>query len=105
MKKRRESAIEREFRKYVGDLGGKCYKFVSPGNRGVADRLIMLNGIVSFLELKATGETLDPLQEYFQRETKKQKKHSKNFSLIQNEKSKVFKRELYLMKSCITNSQ
>ena len=73
MKKRRESAIEREFRKYVEDLGGKCYKFVSPGNRGVTDRLIMLNGIVSFLELKATGETLDPLQEYFQRETKKQK--------------------------------
>lgn len=71
--KRRESAIEREFRKYVTDLGGKCFKFVSPGNKGVADRLITLNGVVSFLELKATGETLDPLQDYFQREMKKQK--------------------------------
>ncbi len=73
MKKRRESAIEKEFRKYVESLGGDCYKFVSPGNRGVADRIIMLNGVISVFELKATGETLDPLQEYFQRRAKKQK--------------------------------
>ncbi|KIA72683.1 hypothetical protein ANMWB30_24510 [Arthrobacter sp. MWB30] len=39
-----------------------CYKFRSPTNNGVPDRLIIGHGKVVFVELKRPGETLDPLQ-------------------------------------------
>ena len=52
---------ERELEKYLVDIvtgmGGKAFKFVSPGCTGVPDRIVILpGGIVGFLELKALGE-------------------------------------------------
>lgn len=39
-------------------IGGLCYKWVSPGIRGVPDRIIIFRGSTFFVELKRPGETL-----------------------------------------------
>lgn len=60
----KESSIERRLIKEVEKLGGKCYKWVSPGVAGVPDRIVLLPGaIIVFVELKAEGEKPRPLQE------------------------------------------
>lgn len=60
----RESRIESYFRDQVKALGGRAYKFVSPGNDGVPDRLVCLpGGHVIFAELKAPGKKPTKLQE------------------------------------------
>ena len=60
----KERKIEEKLRKAVRQKGGLCWKFVSPGNAGVPDRIILMqNGKVAFVELKATGETMRSLQE------------------------------------------
>lgn len=59
----RESTIEAYLRDRVKELGGKAYKFVSPGNDGVPDRLVCLpGGHVTFVELKAPGKESTRLQ-------------------------------------------
>lgn len=60
-------AAEREIEAYLRDrvkaLGGRAYKWVSPGNSGVPDRIVMLpGGVIAFVELKAPGKTSGPLQ-------------------------------------------
>ena len=60
----REKEIEIHLVKRVKELGGRAYKFVSPGVSGVPDRLVCLpGGRVIFAELKAPGQKLRPLQE------------------------------------------
>lgn len=50
----REKDIERHLRLKVEKLGGLCYKWVSPSNAGVPDRIIMLpGGITAFVEVKS----------------------------------------------------
>ena len=51
----RESTIERKLVAYCKAKGLLCYKFSSPAHRGVPDRIILGQGKVLFLELKATG--------------------------------------------------
>lgn len=59
----RESDIERRLVQGVKKLGGKAYKFVSPGNVGVPDRLVVLpGGVVLFVEVKAPDGRLSPNQ-------------------------------------------
>ena len=59
----RESTIEAYRRDQVKELGGKAYKFVSPGNNGVPDRLVCLpGGRVVFVELKAPGKQSTTMQ-------------------------------------------
>lgn len=51
-----EKEIEEKLRNKVKAKGGRAYKFISPGNSGVPDRLIVLpGGKVGFLELKRPG--------------------------------------------------
>jgi hypothetical protein len=62
----RESEIERYFVWAVQSLGGVTYKFRSPTQRGVADRIAcMPNGETWFVELKTKGGRLAPLQKIF----------------------------------------
>lgn len=59
----REREIEGRLRDGVKKLGGLCYKFVSPGSRGVPDRIIILpGGVVYFVELKTEVGRLSKLQ-------------------------------------------
>ena len=60
-----EKQIERRLVEGVKNLGGLCYKFVSPGHPGVPDRLIITQaGQVIFVELKTATGRLSKLQEY-----------------------------------------
>ena len=62
-----EKQIEAYFVKRVREIGGQAYKFTSPAHRGVADRVVCLpGGVVWFVELKAAGGRLSPLQQVFQ---------------------------------------
>ena len=66
MGKKLESHRESKLTLIIDSLGGMCMKWVSPGRRGVHDRIIMMPfGWVYFVEVKADGEYLDPLQEEF----------------------------------------
>lgn len=59
----REVSIENYLRDRVKKLGGKALKFVSPGWSGAPDRVVLLpGGRTLFVELKAPGEELKPLQ-------------------------------------------
>ena len=62
----RESEIESYFKWAVEKLGGKSYKFTSPSNRGVSDRIACLpDGSTWFVELKQAKGRLSPLQQIF----------------------------------------
>lgn len=51
-----EKELEKYIREYIRGIGGKAYKFVSPGNPGVPDRLCLFSGgRVVFVELKRPG--------------------------------------------------
>lgn len=64
MPRYREKDIEAYLREETKKIGGKAYKWVSPGNSGVPDRLVCLpNGLVIPVELKAPGKKPTPLQE------------------------------------------
>lgn len=61
-----EKHIEAHLVKKVKEIGGVAFKFVSPANRGVADRLVVLpGGGVIFVEVKSATGKLSPLQEQF----------------------------------------
>jgi hypothetical protein len=65
----RESEVERHFKWAVARMGGKTYKFTSPGRRGVSDQIAILpDGTTWFVELKTKGGRLSPLQELFAQE-------------------------------------
>lgn len=58
-----EKSIEDYLRLRVKQAGGRAYKFVSPGNAGVPDRLVALpEGRLAFVELKAPGKKPTSLQ-------------------------------------------
>ncbi len=60
----RESKIEKRLTDGVKKMGGKAYKWVSPGNSGVPDRIVILPGHRPiFVELKSEKGSLTDLQE------------------------------------------
>lgn len=50
-----ENQVENYLIKKISALGGKAWKFVSPGNAGVPDRLITYNSKAFFVEVKRPG--------------------------------------------------
>ena len=58
-----EKSTEQKLVKAVKAKGGLAPKFVSPGFDGVPDRIVLLpRGRIAFVELKANGRKLRPLQ-------------------------------------------
>lgn len=57
-----EKQIEQKLKEQIESLGGKAFKFISPGNSGVPDRIVLLNGQCYFVELKKPGGKPRPLQ-------------------------------------------
>lgn len=52
-----EKELESKLRDRVKMLGGIAYKFTSPGQQGVPDRIVVLpGGKVGFIELKQLGK-------------------------------------------------
>lgn len=59
----REKSTETKLVKAVKAKSGLAPKFISPGLDGVPDRLVLLpGGKIAFIELKAEGKQLRPLQ-------------------------------------------
>ncbi|WP_409336328.1 VRR-NUC domain-containing protein [Eubacterium sp. F2] len=59
----KEKEIEEKLRREVKAMGGLALKFISPGMSGVPDRIVLLpEGKVAFIELKAPGKKMRPLQ-------------------------------------------
>ena len=59
-----ERDIEKRLIQKIKAIGGKAYKFVSPGHAGVPDRIVILpGGKVFFVELKTDIGKLTPLQD------------------------------------------
>jgi len=48
----RENKVERYLDSEVVKLGGLTRKWVSPGRDGVPDRIVIINGVVWFVEVK-----------------------------------------------------
>ena len=59
----REKEIEKILADEVKRLGGRAYKFVSPGNDGVPDRIVVFpQRVPKFIELKTEYGRLSNLQ-------------------------------------------
>ncbi len=59
----RESAVEKAFVDAVRKAGGEALKFTSQSRNGVPDRLVLFfSGKAAFVELKAPGKQMRPLQ-------------------------------------------
>lgn len=59
-----EAKIEAKLVKFCRAHGILTYKFASPANRGVPDRIFIHGGVVLFLELKRPGNTTTTLQKH-----------------------------------------
>ena len=61
-----ESEVEKKLCKKVKEeLHGRAFKFVSPGQNGVPDRIVLVPmGRIYFVETKAPGKKLRKLQEW-----------------------------------------
>jgi hypothetical protein len=59
----RECEVEAYLVRCIAAIGGRAYKFTSPGRVGVPDRLLVLpGGLVVFVEVKAPGGRLSKPQ-------------------------------------------
>lgn len=59
----REKYVEQALVKAVRNKGGLALKFISPGLDGVPDRILLFpGGKIAFVETKADGMKLRPLQ-------------------------------------------
>jgi len=59
----RENKVEKYLHDQVKQLGGFTYKWVSPGRSGVPDRIVIIQGIVCFVEVKTMDGVLSKAQE------------------------------------------
>lgn len=61
----KESTIESRLVRMVRERGGLCYKFVSPGNPGVPDRIVITpDGRTVYVELKTEIGRLANIQQW-----------------------------------------
>lgn len=59
----RESEIEKKVSEYAKAKGWLVYKFVSPSQRGVPDKIFIGGGDIYFIEFKAPGKKPTKLQD------------------------------------------
>ena len=60
----RESLLEKQCCTWAKNRGWLVYKFTSPGNAGVPDRIFIRKGIVVFVEFKSKYGKLNATQRY-----------------------------------------
>lgn len=63
-----EKTLERKLYNQIKKMGGIAYKFISPGNNGVPDRIVVLpTGRIYFVEMKQPKDRRkEELQKYQQ---------------------------------------
>jgi len=59
-----ERAVEKYLKDRVKGMGGLSYKFSSPGEIGVPDRIVMLKGKIIYVETKTLTGRISPMQKY-----------------------------------------
>lgn len=59
----REREVESALTTAVRKAGGVSYKWTSPNQRGVPDRIVFLPGAMVLVEVKAPGQRPTPLQQ------------------------------------------
>lgn len=64
----KESTIEMKVNRAARAAGWLVYKFVSPSQRGVPDRMYLRNGEMFMIEFKAPGKKLTELQKVRRKE-------------------------------------
>ena len=57
-----ESQLEKKCTELAKSSGWLAFKFTSPSNRGVPDRIYLKNGVCKFVEFKRKGCVPTPLQ-------------------------------------------
>lgn len=67
-----EKDLETKLKKAVELLGGKAFKWVSPGTTGIPDRIVLMpHGLKYFVELKAPTGSMSKRQIFMKREIEK----------------------------------
>lgn len=66
-----EKIVEKRLKDGVRSIGGKAYKFSSPGNNGVPDRIVLYEGKVYFVELKRPGGKQGAIQKVVEKQFNK----------------------------------
>lgn len=59
---KRENKVETYLDREVKSLGGTTRKWVSPGRDGVMDRIVFIQGLISFVEVKTLDGVLSSAQ-------------------------------------------
>jgi len=60
-----EKVVEQHLKRQVELLGGRCYKWSSPSNNGVPDRIVFVKNQIWFIELKSPTGKMSKLQQLF----------------------------------------
>ena len=58
----RENKVERYLKKQITKIGGVARKWVSPGQDGVPDQIVILRGVVWLVEVKTVDGVRSPVQ-------------------------------------------
>ena len=58
MARRREGKVETYFKDRIASIGGRSYKWVCPGEAGVMDQIVIIQGWTFFVEIKTGTGTL-----------------------------------------------
>ncbi len=59
----RENKVEKYLNGRVVELGGRTWKWVSPGKDGVTDRIVIIKGETHYVEVKTVDGKLTSVQE------------------------------------------
>jgi hypothetical protein len=77
----KESVIEKKVVDYAKSLDILSFKFVSPTNKGVPDRLFIKNGKILFIEFKMLGKEPTVLQKFV---IEKMRNQGANIAIVDN---------------------
>ena len=90
----RESSIESKLVRMVRERGGLCFKFVSPGNPGVPDRIVITPaGRTVYVELKTEVGRLAAIQKWQHEELRKRGADGRTLKGL--EQGKAFVEEVF----------
>lgn len=94
-----ESAIEKKVCAYAKSKGWLHFKWSSPGQKGVPDRIFMKRGKVFFVEFKDTGKEPTTLQSVVINKIRRQGFDVYVIDSVEQGKKLIYKFEIFYMKN------